>query len=249
MISSGAISAELGRLTRTLVLGGVAVIVHGLNRSTKDLDLWIDPNPTPEKWAEPIEAILKAHPELAASYLDDVHGRWEKVEPGIVAFAALNGRTLRLTGSDRPIDIFYQPNEVELSEFDAFWSRGTDLADGTRLMDAIDLIITKQDTNRPHDQEDINFLFSKVETELMKAIPKASFEFTKAQFDRFRSADTAFIAATNADERVQKLGISILQELAQGGDPFAQERLEQVPSLKKVEPSNAESTGPDVGGH
>lgn len=28
MISSGAISAELGRLTRTLVLGGVAVIVH-----------------------------------------------------------------------------------------------------------------------------------------------------------------------------------------------------------------------------
>jgi hypothetical protein len=235
MISSGAISAELARLTHTLVLDGVAVIVHGLNRSTKDLDLWIDPNPTPEKWAEPIEAVLEAHPELSASYRDDLGKRWEKVQRRMVALAAVNGRILRLTGCDRPIDIFYQPNEVELLEFDAFWSRGTDLDDGTRVMDAIDLIITKQDTNRPHDQEDVNFLFSKVETELMKAIPSASFEFTQAQFGRFRSADTAFIATTNPDERVQELGVRILAELAQGGDPFAQERLGQITALKKTD--------------
>jgi len=164
MISSESISAELARSTRTLLLGGVAVIVHGLNRSTKDLELWIDPNPTPEKWAEPIEAVLKAHPELLASYLDDVH-----------------------------------------------------------------------------------FLFAKVEAELLKSLPTASFEFIQAKFERFRSADTAFVATTNPDERVQKLGISILRELAQGGDPFAQERLRQVPSLRKLD-ENDPSPPPEKSG-
>jgi len=247
MISSESISAELARSTRTLLLGGVAVIVHGLNRSTKDLDLWIDPNPTPEKWAEPIKAVLKAHPELSAAYLDDVNERWKKVEPGVVAFAAQNGRVLRLTGGNRPIDIFYQPNEVELSEFDAFWSRGLSLDDGSRVLDAIDLIIRKQDTNRPHDLEDVHFLFAKVEAELINSLPSASFEFIQAKFERFRSADTAFVATTNPDERVQKLGISILRELAQGGDPFAQERLRQVPSLRKLD-ENDPSPPPEKSG-
>lgn len=30
---------------RTVLLGGMAVILHGLNRSTKDIDMWIDPIP------------------------------------------------------------------------------------------------------------------------------------------------------------------------------------------------------------
>ena len=80
MTPAASIARELAQKTRTLVLGGAAVILHGLNRSTQDLDLWIDPAPSPEAWAKPIVDVLQFHPELRAVYLDDSTGQWEKVE-------------------------------------------------------------------------------------------------------------------------------------------------------------------------
>jgi len=232
MISAAQISQELAKKTRTLVLGGAAVILHGLNRSTKDLDVWLDPNPTTKEWAAPIEAILLAHPEISAVYLDDSNGKWDKIARGQIALAATNGRLLRLMGCDRPIDVFYQPNEVELTEFDKFWDRAIPLKDGTRFLDPIDLVITKQLTNRPHDQADINFLQSKVEADLCQNLPHQTYDYAVAQFARFRSPDAALGATTNPDPKVQELGLSILKELAEAGDPFAQEHLDRLRNKK-----------------
>jgi hypothetical protein len=38
------------------------------------------------------------------------------------------------------------------------WERGTSMDHGVRLMEAIDLIVTKQLADRPHDETDIRFL-------------------------------------------------------------------------------------------
>lgn len=228
MISASIVAQELASQIRTLVLGGTAVILHGLNRATKDLDLWLDPNPGEKSWAAPIEKILVNHPEIYAMYLDDGTGKWEPAEKDRIALCAVKGRVLRLMGSDRPIDIFYIPNELEKEEFDKIWERAIPLKDGSRLLDEIDLIISKQLTGRPHDTADINFLQSKIEERLCAELPVQSYEYAASQFQRFRSAKTAYSATQSQTLSVQKLGLDILQELAKSGDPFAAEYLEQI---------------------
>lgn len=237
MISASTVAQELAQQIRTLVLGGTAVILHGLNRATKDLDLWLDPNPDEKKWAASIEQILQMYPEIYAVYLDDNTGKWEAAERNQISQCGIKGRVLRLMGSDRPIDIFYIPNELEKEEFDKIWERAIPLRDGSRLLDEIDLIITKQLTGRPHDIADINFLQAKIEDRLCGELPVQSYEYAAAQFQRFRSAKTAYSATKNKAANVQKLGLDILQELAQSGDPFAAEYLEQMRKENSVPPS------------
>ncbi len=228
MTPASTVAQELAQQIRTLVLGGTAVILHGLNRATKDLDLWLDPNPDEKSWATPIEKILQTHPEIHAVYLDDNTGKWESANRTQIALCGVKGRVLRLMGGDRPIDIFFVPNELEKEEFDKIWERAVPLKDGSRLLDEIDLIITKQLTDRPHDTADVNFLQAKIEDKLCRELPIQSYEYAVLQFQRFRSAKTAHSATKNKAASVQKLGIDILQELARSGDPFAAEYLEQI---------------------
>jgi hypothetical protein len=47
---------------RTVLLGGAAVILHGLNRMTQDYDIWLDPLPDPKAWAGAIVELLEAAP-------------------------------------------------------------------------------------------------------------------------------------------------------------------------------------------
>ena len=248
MISAQCISEIISKKTRTLVLGGMAVIIHGLNRSTKDLDIWTDP----KQWATAIEDVLQSHSQITAVYLDDTTCKWEPASKGQIAQISAKGRVLRLLGCDRPLDIFYKPNEVELEEFDKFWDRGIKLDDGSRVLDAVDLIITKQLTDRPHDRTDIAFLESKIEKLLFERLPVESYEYAAAQFARFRSADTAYIATTNSDPKVKGLGLNILCELAQEGDPFAKEHLETI-RLNDVEGARKElrnsTHSPEIGDH
>jgi hypothetical protein len=41
---------------RTILLGGMAVILHGLSRLTKDFDVWQDLLPDPRTWASDVSA-------------------------------------------------------------------------------------------------------------------------------------------------------------------------------------------------
>ena len=60
---------------------------------------------------------------------------------------------------------FFVPNELEAGDFEGIWERGIPIKHGVRLIEAIDLIVTKQLTNRPHDETDIRFLTRKIESE------------------------------------------------------------------------------------
>jgi hypothetical protein len=61
---------------------------------------------------------------------------------------------IRLAGLDRPIDVFYLPDEIEISDFEGVWQRSTPMEHGLRLIEKIDLIVTKQLTDRAIDRTD-----------------------------------------------------------------------------------------------
>ena len=49
----GTVQELIDRLTvehRVVIVGGVAVIAHGMSRHTKDADVWLDPMDSAEKW-------------------------------------------------------------------------------------------------------------------------------------------------------------------------------------------------------
>ena len=60
---------------RTVLLGGAAVILHGMNRMTKDYDIWLDPLPDPKAWASGIVELLEAAPFLQARRIATIAGR------------------------------------------------------------------------------------------------------------------------------------------------------------------------------
>ena len=75
---------------------------------------------------------------------------------------------VRVIGASQPLDIFRDPNELDISEFDDVWNRAAALDDGTRVPDVIDLLFTKQATGRDKDMQDIAFLEAKAEREYLE---------------------------------------------------------------------------------
>ncbi len=71
---------------------------------------------------------------------------------------------LRVHGLSADLDLFRKPNGLELADFDAVWQQATTWADAVRVMDPIDLILTKADTGRNQDAQDVMFLELKVRT-------------------------------------------------------------------------------------
>jgi hypothetical protein len=56
--------AFLASKRRTVLLGGMAMILHGLSRNTKDYDIWLDPLPDAQTWAAAIQQLLTREPQL-----------------------------------------------------------------------------------------------------------------------------------------------------------------------------------------
>jgi hypothetical protein len=56
--------AFLASKRRAVLLGGMAMILHGLSRSTKDYDIWLDPLPRPEAWAKEIKKLMSLEPDI-----------------------------------------------------------------------------------------------------------------------------------------------------------------------------------------
>jgi hypothetical protein len=54
---------------------------------------------------------------------------------------------------------------------------------GVRLMEAIDLIVTKQLTDRPHDETDIRFLTNKIEAQYRARLRRCSEAEAAAMLD------------------------------------------------------------------
>lgn len=212
---------QLALRFRVVTLGGIAVITHGLSRNTHDLDVWIDPMESPEAWCRSLWPELMAESKVA---IIDI-GSFSPVEEGIFPEVIHHDGVVRISGLDRPLDIFRRPNEMDVSGFEEVWERATPQADGTRLPDVVDLLITKQDTGRPKDTYDIQFLEGKAEEMYLERLPKAAAGEALKMLERFLNPKVAAAAATHSDPKVRDAGLKFLRELADEGDPFARDLL------------------------
>ncbi|TSA36693.1 MAG: hypothetical protein D4R65_02420 [Verrucomicrobiaceae bacterium] len=207
-----------------MVLGGLAVISHGLSRVTHDADCWLDPTISIEDWCNAVKDLLVKWARLRLVSI----GNWSEMPPADLAGYIEDFGVVRVLGATQPFDIFRRPNEMEVSGFEEVWERATPLTDGTRLPDVVDLLITKQDTGRPRDTYDIQFLEGKAEEMYLERLPKASSGEALKMLERFLNPKVAAAAAAHSDPKVRETGMKFLRELADAGDPFARDLLAAV---------------------
>ncbi len=208
---------------RVVTLGGVAVISHGLNRNTYDADVWLDPAGTIADWVFRVGPVIFSYPSSRPVRI----GTWRPFAEADFAGVIADDKVIRVLGLDRPLDIFRDPNELEISEFDDVWNRATALDDGTRVPDTIDLLVTKQATGRDKDLQDIAFLEGKAEREYLAKLPTATAEEAAFMLARFLTPKVAEAGLYHSEESVRHLSLGYLKELADEGDPFAREILEK----------------------
>lgn len=91
--------AELRKKGRVLVLGGGAVIALGLDRRTKDADVWFEPGASPQVWASAVRETLVQFPAARPTRLfppRDIH------VDGL-AHAIEEDRVIRIMGLEKPL--------------------------------------------------------------------------------------------------------------------------------------------------
>ena len=140
---------------RYVVVGGVAVVLHGHPRMTADIDLVIDLNPSEAKLAirsltgmglrprVPVEPVDFADPERRQRWID---------ERGMMVFNLYDPKDPL-----RSVDLFVQPP----IPFDELWSRSRLIALPSvkvRVASIQDLIQMKEGTGRSLDSADIEAL-------------------------------------------------------------------------------------------
>lgn len=207
---------------RVLVIGGLAVIAHGFNRPTKDADVWLEPMASPEEWAAALEDACCRFPGLTIHTLPG----WRAVSGNGVSIAATEVGMVRVSGLDCPLDVFRRPNEFPENSFDEVYQRATHNADGTRLPDPLDLIITKLNTGRSQDLDDSRHLESVIRERYRSLLPTASLEEVKYLLDRFLDWEVCAMALGNPTQDVKELALEKLREMAGEGDPFSQALLD-----------------------
>jgi hypothetical protein len=140
---------------RYLVVGGVAVVLHGVDRTTRDLDLF--PAPDRANLLRAIRALVKLGfqptlPVPAEAVADEeVRARWIR-ERNLMVFSMIDPRdTLH------PVDLMI----VERVPFESAWPRRVRArlqGVGVPLMSIADLIKMKKLAGRDRDRSDIQSL-------------------------------------------------------------------------------------------
>ncbi len=142
---------------RYVVVGGLAVVLHGHARLTVDVDLVVDPEP--EASAAVVEALtsLGLAPRLPvdpAAFADpETRNAWAR-ERGMRVFSLVDpGNPVRA------VDLFMEPP----LPFEELWSRAVpvDLGDViVRIASIPDLVRMKRAAGRPVDIEDVEALLA-----------------------------------------------------------------------------------------
>jgi hypothetical protein len=224
-ITAARLIEKLASKNRVVLLGGLAVVAHGHSRSTFDADVWLDPALDAESWAKVILEMKKEVPALRCLAI----AVWSEIQDAELAEITGRDGVVRLMGASQPLDIFREPNELPIEEFEFAWARAKPLQDGTRLPDEIDLLMTKQLTGRDKDAMDIAFLENKAEKRYLAELPVASAGRALEMLERFLTPKVAEVALAHGDESVRQLGLRYLHELAEDGDPFAADILKNLP--------------------
>jgi hypothetical protein len=225
-VTTARLTRELAARHRVVLLGGLAVLSLGHDRPTYDADLWLDPELEVGIWVDAIHSLLATSGNLRIVAI----GSWTTVAITELRDVIERDRVIRIMGANQPLDIFREPNELPMSEFDAVWERATPLDDGTRVPDVVDLLMTKQDTGRVKDTQDIAFLEAKAEQLYLEKLPEASASVARAMLERFLTPRVAEAAIGHQDESVRSLGMQFLRELSEEGDPFARDILDRINS-------------------
>ncbi len=206
---------------RVVVIGGLAVIAHGLSRPTKDGDAWLDPLASAAAWAARLRETLA---EFSECTLWSLAERRVAQPEELEEIVTIDG-VIRISGLIADLDLFYRPNGLECADFDAVWQRASAWAEEVRVVDPLDLIVTKEGTGREQDRLDITFLEAILRTDLGARLVKATRAEAEAIFARYADHVVAAKALDNPDPAVQALAREILKGFAEQGDPFARDAL------------------------
>ncbi len=206
-----------------VLLGGLAVIHHGLSRPTKDAGVWLEPMDSAQLWAECLRAAALDFPAVIA--FARLPG-WEPVHSvEKIALAVEETGMIRVTGLEVPLDVFRRPNELEEEAFDSIWLHGTPNDDGLRVAHPVDLLLSKEDTGRERDIHDQRFLEGKIREEWTHVLVSATAVEAEALLARYADHAVCAAALRNPDPAVQALARGLLEEMAAQGDWFSRDVL------------------------
>ncbi len=207
--------------SHVLLLGGLAVIAHGLSRTTEDADIWLDSMQPLEDWL----AVLDEGLPEGGYYWDLL--RKERVAREDLEEVVREIGVLRIGGLDRYINVFRKPNELEETDFATAWAMSVPHIGKFRLLDETFLIITKENTGRERDRIDIGFLETKLRSRFASRLSVCNAEEALSLFHRYLDHATCEAAMENPDPAVREMGLAGLRELAADGNPFAIEVLKK----------------------
>ena len=206
---------------RVILLGGLAVIAHGLSRSTMDADVWLEPMDSAGTWCHALEKMNEDFPMVTWQRLSD----HSAVSGDKFVDAVENEHLIRAVGLDYPIDFFRIPNEFEAQDFTDVWMRSSKRSDGMYLPDPLDLIQSKMDTGRDKDLHDVMHLESVIRKDYSARLPTANPAEAAAMLGRCIDSTVLLAAYKNPSLEVKNLALQYLSELASDGDPFSQQAL------------------------
>ncbi|MDH4475743.1 MAG: hypothetical protein QE274_04660 [Verrucomicrobiaceae bacterium] len=222
LISADAFIHALAARHRVVLLGGMAIITHGLSRKTKDIDIWLEPLATPEAWAEAMKTCLGTFP---GCYLWSLADR-KVLTPDEITEEIDEVGVLRVSGLDRDIDVFRRPNELGIESFEEVWQHSVkELDGGVRLPDPVDLHISKANTGREHDWKDQLFLESLIKARFKERLPVCDLAEATSMLDRFLDPEALQYARENPHPEVRALVLGYLREFEAEGDPYSRDIL------------------------
>jgi len=135
---------------------------------------------------------------------------------------------VRVEGLGVPLDIFRNPNGLEMEEFDEVWERSRRLPDQIGLPHPLDLVRTKEETYRDHDQKDHVYLMSVARRMQGDALEAAvNVKIAKALLDDFFDYAVLRQGLKNPLPEIREVIWREIENLAADGDPFAKEMLEE----------------------
>jgi hypothetical protein len=216
----------LTKSRKAILIGGLAVIAHGLSRGTKDADIWLEPMASAEDWLQAIQDAICKYPAPLT-----IHGLpgWQELQGSELVSNINDVGMIRVNGLPVPLDIFREPNGYEISQFESVWKNARVHTAGVRLPRAADLISTKEFTGRERDSGDWFFLLNKSRQEQGDALAKAgTAEEASSILADYFDYEICKRGLKNPHPEVRNIILEELQILATDGDPFAKEILEKI---------------------
>jgi hypothetical protein len=128
---------------------------------------------------------------------------------------------IRIHGLDRPVDVFRIPNNLNVADFDACWEHASISLGAVRVMDEVDLLVTKESTAREQDAADIAFLENRIRNRLIPLMRDCDANTASALFARYADHEVCKAALENRDREVRDQATAMLRELSLAGDVVA----------------------------